>query len=752
MSEKVSVYYLELHHPRDGKNRYKIDGQITVGSASSNNVYLTDLDLAPRHCIFRVHQEILTIFQVAETGTSKIGSQALENSRMYILEKGDKVFLQDIKCIIRVEKEVVEEDEEDDEVEELEEQTIDEDKTDEGFEVPNLDEEFDDDEEAEKVSFFSKLKSKLFRKKVIIVDDDDDDEDNEEEEAEEEVSQEEKMKSSIYIPKATVDTEDEKPEKKKKKKKEKIDRSSMPAFFARVLAFVCEIIIAFAFVSNVVPILDLSSIYEQLFLDVSPLITRGLDYISPYLEDKISLLSFINTFNFIAIFSTWLVLNLMSNLILSVNYGLALVFVRTEGSFVTARIKGLARFILSLITSPLLIFDAPALIKKRTLKEVLTGSELSYRHGLLKIFGNLIVLPAFTIAIVLLPVVIEPQLLEGPILNQDLAIKEQKSDMVLQTHPLRSLHVAISYDQNIKNDWAYSPFINGKKNQLISGMRFIRSVGERVDVVSIGPLSKVLLPTNLIKTIAKLDPFFKNKYPSLIENIDKPEFNKEKDSDSIALFIDTLGLNQDTLPRFLSERGPTLTPYFELKKYLMSQLNIQSTNEVSAKFFGNKKVIVIYPSNIRSTMTFIRAGELVTLTISSRQGARPAIEKFVRTFFSNVSPLLDNASISPDQAGKWTAFDFYDYFNSKSPKPLSPNSEAALRNFMNDILLQRQNHLWATQTIELDYRKSMETLQEIVQPGQDPWASTIFNAMNVDQALWQTPPSTETPDAQNESN
>ena len=209
MSEKVSVYYLELHHPKDGKNRYKIDGQITVGSASSNNIYISDLDLAPRHCIFRVHQEILTIFQVAETGTSKIGSQALENSRMYILEKGDKVFLQDIKCIIRVEKEVVEE--EDDEVEEIEEQSIDEDKTDEGFEVPNLDEDdIDEDlEEDAKVSFFSKLKSKLFKKKEIIVTDD-------EIEEEEEISKEEKMKDSIYIPKAVVDKEDKKPEKKKK--------------------------------------------------------------------------------------------------------------------------------------------------------------------------------------------------------------------------------------------------------------------------------------------------------------------------------------------------------------------------------------------------------------------------------------------------------------------------------------------------------------------------------------------------------
>ena len=46
----------------------------------------------------------------------------------------------------------------------------------------------------------------------------------------------------------------------------------------------------------------------------------------------------------------------------------------------------------------------------------------------------------------------------------------------------------------------------------------------------------------------------------------------------------------------------------------------------------------------------------------------------------------------------------------------------------------------------------METLQEMLQAGQDPWAKVIFDAMNVDQPLWQTPPSPEASDAPNESN
>ena len=742
MSEKVSVYYLEVHHPENGKNRYKIDGQITVGSSSSNNIYLSDYDLAPRHCIFRVHQEVLTIFQVAESGTTKIGSQELETGRMYILEKSDKVLLEDIKCIVRVEKEVVEEINDD-------EDEIDDDKTDEGIEVPNLsedkiEEEFEDDDDLEdelpKQSFFSKLKSKLFSRKAKIIDEDDL---IEEGDLEEEESQQEKIKDSIYIPKAVVDEEDKKPEKKKKKKKEKVDRSTMPAVFGRTFAFVCEVIIAFAFVSNVVPILDISSIYDQIFLDISPLITRGLDFISPYLEEKISLLAFINTFNFVSIFATWLALNLISNLLLSVNFGQALIFVRTEGSFVTARIKGLIRFILSLALYPLIIFEAPALIKKRTLKEVLTASELSYRHGILKILGNFLILPAFTIAIVALPVLMEPELLEGPIVTKDLSIKQDKIEIPLQTHPLRSLHIAISYAQDIKEQWAYSPFINGSKDKLLAGIRFIRSTGESNQVVSVGSVTRNSLPVEAIKTISQLDPFFKSKYPKLSEALETLEFNLESDAETMALFIDTLSLNQETLPTFLMERGPTLTPYFNLKKSLMTLLNIQLNNDVTAKILAGKKILEVFPTNNRSMITILQSGKLVTLSISARQGGRNAINKFNRTFLSNSAPLLDQASIEPEVATKWTPFDFIDYFNLTSPPPLTPPAEGALKSFISGILAQREKHPWSKENIESDYQRTMKTLQGLVEADQDPWASAIFNVMNVDQVLWQTPAPTE---------
>src|SRR5690606_14815374 len=148
-----------------------------------------------------------------------------------------------------------------------------------------------------------------------------------------------------------------------------------------------------------------------------------IEFVSPFLGEHVKYLSFLTSFSFLSVFITWITLNLVSSIIFGANLGLALLSVRTEGSFVTARVKALLRLILSFITLPTILTELPALIKKRTLKEVVTGSEISYRHPLLTIFGVLIALPAFTLAIIALPGLMEPTLLEGPELTKDLVVK-----------------------------------------------------------------------------------------------------------------------------------------------------------------------------------------------------------------------------------------------------------------------------------------------------------------------------------------
>lgn len=738
MSEKVSVYYLEVHDPSEGKNQVRVHGEISLGSAHSNSICVEEVELAPKHCVFRVHQEVLTVFQVAESGTSKIGRQSLDAGRMYILEKGDKLTLGELKIVVRLEKEIIEEALPDDE-DELE------DITDPNVGTPALDqdEEAEDEEEHEaKPSFFSKLKARFKRAPKEDIDESDEEEieelseDLEDEEGAEEEEKTDEIKNSIYIPKAKVDEEDEEDKKpaKKKKPKIRINRDDIPAFFARLYAFLAEIIIAFAFVANIAPILELEAIYTQLNNDLVPLVQKGLDLAGPLLGEHAHYLDFLKSFSFLSVFVTWFALNLVSSLIMGATLGLALLSVRTEGSFVTARVKALARFLLSLITLPTVITELPALIKKRTLKEVITASEISYRHPLLKILGVLIILPAFTLASIALPGLMTPDLLETPTLMKDLVVKDTKTDQALQTHPWRKLKLAISYPQNIMNEWAFSPTLSEKNGRISAAVRALRSRGENVDIVTVGPLSYNNIPVQYFQAVSNLDPFFANKYPKLHEELLAGNITTLSDQDAIALIIDSLAINWEELPRFISERGPILTPYLNLKKYLTETFAI--TSSVQATLIGRRTFIEFAITNNKHRLMAVIDGRLTQLDLASRGNAEVALAKFKRTFFENAAPLMDDAVSSANNNQNWVFLDWLDHFNESTDLTLGEGING-ISKFMNEVLATRERHPWAMETIENDYRDTMRVLKSLGEAGNQDWAMDAFNAMNAAPDVWQ---------------
>lgn len=739
MSEKVSVYYLEVHDPRDGKNQVRVHGEISVGSARNNTICIDEVGLAPKHCIFRVHQEVLTVFQAAESGTSKIGRQTLDSGRMYILEKGDKLILGELKIVIRLEKEIIE-----DALPDEEEENDLNDTTDPGAEAPNFEEDGEEEQE-DAPSFFAKLKARL--KPASRTDEhleEDDEEDIEEEEDE--------IKNSIYIPKAKINEEEDEKPIKKKKLEEQINRDDMPAFFARLYAFLAEIIIAFAFVANIAPVLKLETVYAQLNADLVPLVQKVLDLVKPIMGEHAHYLSFLKSFSFLSVFITWFVLNLASALIMGSTLGLALLSVRTEGSFVTARLKALVRVFLSLITLPTIITELPILIKKRTLKEVVTASEISYRHTLLKILGITIVLPAFTLATIALPGIMNPELLETPSLIKDLALNEAKNEQPLQTHAWRKLKLAISYPQNAMDEWAFSPSLSNKNGHLSSIVRVLRSRGESVDIVTLGPVIYNKMPINYFQDVSNLDPFFSNKYPRLYEELNTENITAASDNDAIALMIDALAINWDELPRFISERGPILTPYLNLKKHLIETSEI--TSSVQATLIGRRTFIEFSITNNKQRLITVIDGRLVQVDLSARGNAAVALTKFKRTFLENAAPLMDDAVTSTNNNQNWVFLDWLDHFNESQDLNLAEGT-AGLEQFIGGILAARERHPWATETIENDYRDTMRLLKSLGEEGNQGWAMDAFNAMNAAPDVWQRedsppPPQESAPPAQEE--
>lgn len=96
---------------------------------------------------------------------------------------------------------------------------------------------------------------------------------------------------------------------------------------------------------------------------------------------------------------TYILIEILSALIFSTSISLFLIGATTEGSFIMKRIKAIFRVIISLITTPLLVFDLPLLAGKMTFKEYITRGCIAYRGKFFKLTSliNIILLIGFGI-------------------------------------------------------------------------------------------------------------------------------------------------------------------------------------------------------------------------------------------------------------------------------------------------------------------------------------------------------------------
>ena len=551
------------------------------------------------------------------------------------------------------------------------------------------------------------------------------------------------INDSIYIPKSRIDEDVEEktdPVKKAPIKKAKRHNRDLPGFIARFYAFIAEVIISIGLVVNVAPLFDLHSLLSQFHQDASPYVVKAVAFAVSLTGE--SLLPFENELNilsgytFVSVLITWFVLNLVSNIILSANFGSAILAIRTEGSFVTARLKAVFRFLLSLITLPTLVTELPVLIRKRTLKEVVTASELSYRHFLLKYLGALVFLPFFIISSIGIYVAFEQNILEQPNFTRDLSVNSAVDESIpMQTLAWRELEFAISYPQSTMDDWSVSPFLSLINNNLKSSMRFLRARESETEIITMSPLHFSNIDLSAVKAIADADPFFAAKYPVLGQEIKGLNLTKESDNDLMDLFIDALAINVDSIGRFISERGPILTPYLTLKKYLITTFAINT--DVQTIILGRRNFLEINVTNNKVLYVGALAGKIVQFDVQVRTPSNPqaSLNKFKRTFLNAVS-LKSNAVTTTDELTLWNQYDWLDHFNFYHPSS-TIQGFGALTQFIQTVLLDIDRHPWAKEIITDDYRRTMTLLQNYQRDNEEPWVTPLFDALNVAPEIWQ---------------
>lgn len=380
------VYFLDIKIPDGDAHRVAIFDSVSIGSSGDVEVSVEEFGLAPRHGIFKVHNDILSLHNLGGNGKTALDGHNLQHGKMYIVDKGDKLSMGDLEILIRTEnissksdfaKLVSEESGEEVSVEDL-------------INAEGYDE--DEEEEVEKgPGLVARIKSFFARKKESL---------------QNAIPKKSESKSSGE---KTLTAAHQAPVIKTKQRKKilKTSEAGTAGFVGRLFAFVLNLLIAMNVKDLILPMTGqektINDLLTKLVNLINPLILKVTEMIPASMAEYSKYLDYLVNLNILTFVSLFLVLNLVGTLLFGVTTGHALVLISGNESLIANRITGLIRWILSLITTPLLVLDLPCFVGKRTVKEIASGSNLIYRFGLAKILGPLLLFPLFALVLLLTP-------------------------------------------------------------------------------------------------------------------------------------------------------------------------------------------------------------------------------------------------------------------------------------------------------------------------------------------------------------
>lgn len=428
------VYFLDFRIPGADSERIPVVDKITVGSDDDVEVSVDDYGLAPRHGIFRVHNDVLSIHNLGGSDNAKIGKQSLEHGKMYIIDAGDKISLGELEFIVRTEK-----------VADAREYRKAIGVIDEEMDVADIisksQEETGVHELDQNQNFFKKFINKIkgLFKKGSSEDSNETEEKKEEKKSDEEDTQSTGQKLLSELAKKKGKTQSNKlnlgAAKKKKKGFNIGSFSSLKGATTvhRILALVLNLLIFQTVYVIYVPQYELMPHFKKAAGEVIKLLEMGLAQLLPHIpKDYAPYLDHLKNEKYVIMVLIYLALEIAACLIFSVNLGQFLIRITSDGSFLGKRVKGVFRSILGIITTPFLIFDLPALAGNRTLKERLTLSTIGFSDEKAKDAGVIIFFPIFLVVVLISPFFNEPDFNQLPKSSVEMANIEKSKKAKFQ--------------------------------------------------------------------------------------------------------------------------------------------------------------------------------------------------------------------------------------------------------------------------------------------------------------------------------
>lgn len=348
----TKVFELELSN-MEGSPVYALTHQLSIGR-EIGNIIIADPSVSPRHASFIVQQEVVSVIDHGSVAGTLVNGKKIPAGKYIILEETDLVQIGDLEVRLKtsIKTEAAEEipDFSPEEIEEVEELV----ETPDIPEVPS--EDIEEDERPVQVKRPSKPKSSSLK-----------------------LLGEDKSAANSIV---------------------------------RLVAVLADLLLAYSLLVVLMPFDEFKS-----FLELIPNLAKELigmewgswleqlekenSFLATMLSDLYSF--FTSTFQIGPLVLMFLVCRLISTLIFGVSFSEFVLGVRAAGNPLWSRIGGAFRVLLGSITGPLLIFDIPAIISRRTFKEVLTFTRIYIGSRLAVILGTLVFLPLMLCLAILSP-------------------------------------------------------------------------------------------------------------------------------------------------------------------------------------------------------------------------------------------------------------------------------------------------------------------------------------------------------------
>ncbi len=384
----VKVFELELSNMEDTPV-YTLTHQLSVGS-EIGNIIIADPSVSPRHASFVLQQDVVSVIDHGSVAGTYVNGKKIPSGKYFILEESDTILLGELEIKLRAGRAAV----------------IAEDGPKEE-EVPEAEDDYEDE-----------LPPPVVEAPV------------EEELPPEDPIEEKKQKVEYYRPPQRKNEEPVKAVTKPKTKKKSLTISApQPAANAlvRVMAIAADFIVAYGLLIVLMPFDEfrdflnfvpdsLSALLGMEWTNLWTLLQEDYGFVTEIIQDLYNFLS--GVFDFVPLLIVFIVLRMITTLILGVSISELMLGVRGTGNGIWSRVGGVIRVLVGVLTWPFVIFDLPALISKRTLKEVLTFTRIYNPSKFATILGIILYIP-LTVAFVLVSPLIQGFEPPEPILISD---------------------------------------------------------------------------------------------------------------------------------------------------------------------------------------------------------------------------------------------------------------------------------------------------------------------------------------------